>query len=345
MRAVAYDRHGGPDVLRCVDLPDPVPGPGDVLIAVRAVALNRLDVLQREGPGILPGFALPHVPGMDVAGEIVAVGGAVTTHAVGERVVVNPALHCGRCELCLDGADPFCRELRIVGATRPGGYAELVTVPATHVHAIPDDVDFVDAATVPTAYSLAWQAMFVRGRVSADETVLVSGGGSAVSLAAVQVARRLGARVIVTSRSRTKLERVAQLGVDTLIDSSRDDVTSAVRDATGGRGVDVVFNHLGPVLFQETLSALRERGRMLVCGNITGNLVSVSLPQLYHMGITLVGVESYRYEDFGRMLSSYWSGGYTAFVDSTYPLCEAASAQVRMLDDDCFGKVVLVVPG
>jgi NADPH:quinone reductase-like Zn-dependent oxidoreductase len=337
MRAVVHTSHGGPSVLRAVSLPDPVPGPSEVLVAVRAAALNRLDLLQRRGPGLLPGFALPHVPGMDVAGEIVSPG---PRH--GERVVVNPALPCGRCELCLAGDDTFCGSMRIVGGNRQGGYAELLAVPAQHAHPIPDGVSYEEAAGLPTVYGTAWQALVVRGGLRSGETVLIHGAGSGLSIAAAQIAARLGATVIVTSGSPEKLSRMAGIGVPHLIDHRTQDLGSAVRDLTGGRGADLVFDHVGPALFDRSLAALRLRGRMVFCGNTTGTHVSLDLADAFRRGITLIGAESYGTAEFGRMLSWYWTAGCKPVADSVHGLDDAAQAHIRMESGDAFGKILLV---
>lgn len=342
MRAARHTTHGGPGVLHVAEVADPVPGPDDVLIAVRAAALNRLDVLQREGPGLLPGFALPHVPGMDIAGDVVAVGADVPADRLGERVIVNPAVGCGRCAPCRAGDDAFCTDIRIIGGNVPGGYAELVAVPASHVHPVPADVPYAEAATVAAAYSTAWQALVVRGRLQPGEVLLVCGAGSGVTIAAVQLAKRLGARVIVSSRSRKKLDRIAELGADVLIDSTAEDLTEAAMLATAGRGVDVVLNHLGPALLQPALYALRPRGRMLLSGNNTGRTGTIDLAHFYHCGVSLLGVEGYGKRDFDEMLASHWGAGFRYVVDSVFPLERAAEAQERLESVDCYGKVVLV---
>ena len=341
MKAVVHAEHGGPEVLRVAVLPDPAPGPLEVLVAVRAAALNRLDLLQRRGPGLLPGFTLPHVPGMDVAGEIVAAG-ASAARRVGERVVVNPALPCGRCELCQAGDDTFCGSMEIVGANRQGGYAELLAVPEQHVHVIPDGVSYEEAAGLPTVYGTAWQALVVKGGLRSGETVVIHGAGSGLSIAAAQIAGRLGATAIVTSGSPDKLRRMAGIGVPHLIDHRTQDLAATVRELTGGRGADVVFDHVGPALFEASLASLRLRGRLVFCGNTTGTHVSLDLVDAFRRGITLIGAESYGTAEFDRMLSWYWTAGCKPVADSVYGLDEAAAAHARLESGDAFGKVLLV---
>jgi NADPH:quinone reductase-like Zn-dependent oxidoreductase len=341
MKAALHRVHGGHDVLEIADVPDPGVGPGDVLIAVRATALNRLDILQREGPALLPGFSLPHIAGMDVAGEVAAVGSEVSTHAVGDRVVVNPALHCGECDLCRSGDDGYCPHTRVVGGNHPGGLAELCVVPATHAYRIPDGIDDDEAATVPTIYSTAWHALFTTGELRLGETVLIHAAASGVSTAAIQLAKRAGATVIATASSQAKLDVAAKLGADVGVVNRDDGWVDKVRAATDGRGVDMVFDHVGPALFQGSLFAMRPRARLVFCGTTTGVQASFSLPHAYHFGMRLLGADPYSYAEFGRLLEHYWTGGYEPVIDSVWPLDEIADAQRKLESGDVVGKILI----
>ncbi|MDF5757546.1 zinc-binding dehydrogenase [Spongiactinospora sp. TRM90649] len=341
MRAIQYDEHGGPEVLREVTLPDPVCGPGDVLIEVKAAAVNRLDALQRRGPGLLPGFTLPHIPGTDVAGVVVATGSAVTTRSVGDRVLVDPSLNCGSCPACARGDSAYCPGMRVVGGSRQGGYAELVAVPETHAHEVPAHIGLEEAATIPTVYGMAWQALVVHGGLRSGETLLVHGAGSGITIAAVQIARRLGARTIVSSGSDDKLARTAKLGVDATVNHATGDLVERVREVTDGRGADIVLDHVGPALFQRSLSALRIHGRLVFCGNTTGMTASFNLTDAYHRGLTLIGSESYGHEAFGRMLDWYWEADCESVFDSVFPLAEAAESHHRLESGELFGKILL----
>jgi NADPH:quinone reductase-like Zn-dependent oxidoreductase len=343
VRAVLYREHGGVDVLEMASLPDPEPGPGDVVIAVRAAALNRLDVIQRAGPPMLPGYSLPHIAGMDVAGELVAVGAAVTSSASGDRVLINPALQCGACEWCRRGDDGFCPHVRVVGGNHPGGYADRCVVPATHVHRLPDHVSYDEAATIATIYSTAWHGLVTVGHVQMGETVMIHAAGSGVSVAAIQLAKRRGARVVATAGSDAKCELALKLGADVAVNNRTDDVVAAARSATDGRGVDVVFDHVGPALFAASMFSLRPRGRLVFCGTTTGVEASFNLPYAYHFGIQILGADPYSYAEFAEMLATYWAAGFTPVIDSTYPLELAAvrEAQQRLEAGDVLGKVVL----
>jgi NADPH:quinone reductase-like Zn-dependent oxidoreductase len=342
MRAALHRSHGGLDVLEVAEVPDPQVGPGDVLIAVRAAGLNRLDLLQRQGPPLLPGFTLPHIAGMDAAGEVVAVGPEVDGVAAGDRVLVDPSLSCGECDVCRRGDDAFCPHKRVFGGSCAGGYAELAAVPATHVHRIPEGVSYEEAATIPTAWSTAWHALMVTGRIRLGETVMIHAAGSGVSTAAIQLAVRAGARVIATAGSRRKLDVAKRLGAEVLVDNRTEDVAAAARAATGGAGVDMVFDHVGPALFQPSVEALRQRGRLVFCGATTGVEVTLRLPRLYHFGLQLLGADSYTHREFAEMLDFYWRGGFEAVIDSVHRLDDVAAAQARLESGESIGKVLLV---
>jgi NADPH:quinone reductase-like Zn-dependent oxidoreductase len=292
---------------------------------------------------MLPGFTLPHIAGMDVAGEVVAVGDGVTSVVVGDRVLVNPALHCGTCGWCRRGDDGFCTEVRVVGATVPGGYADRCVVPATHLHLLPDRVSYEEAATIPTIYSTAWHSLVTVGRLRIGETVMVHAAASGVSVAAIQLAKRIGARVVATAGTAAKRELALKLGADVVVDSRGEDVAGAARAASDGRGVDMVFDHVGPALFAASIFALRPRGRLVFCGTTTGTEASINLPFAYHFGIKLLGVDPYSYAEFGEMLAAYWDGGFTPVIDSVYPLELSAvqEAQTRLERGDVLGKVLL----
>ena len=342
MKAVVQRGFGGLEALSYEDVPEPEVGPHDVLVRTGAAALNHLDVLQRRGPAMLPGFSLPHIAGMDVAGTVVAVGKEVAARAVGDRVLVNPALGCGTCPRCRSGDDGLCGDVRVVGATRPGGYAELCVVPADHVHPLPPHVGFEEAATVPTTYSTAWHALVTVGRLQPGETLVVHGAGSGVTTAAVQLATRLGARVIATSRSDDKLDLARRLGADAVVNTAREDLASACRELDRGRG-----GRRGPgprgagALHPDPLRAAA-RGRLLFAGTTTGNRAEIDLPYAYHFGISILGVDPYAAAEFAEMLDFYWQGGFQPVVDSRFPLAGTPAAQARLESGASAGKILLV---
>ena len=341
MRAALQRAFGGLDVVEVADVPDPAVGPGDVLVRVRAAALNRLDVLQVAGPALIPGFELPHVAGMDIAGDVVEVGEGVTSLAVGDAVVLNPAVHCGECVLCRSGDDGYCPNVRVLGGNAWGGFAELVAVPETHAIPIPPGFDHAEAATVPTIYSTAWHALFATGDLRLGETVLVHAAASGVSTAAIQLAKKAGARVIATASSEAKLEVARKLGADVGIVNRSETWVDEVRAATDGRGVDMVFDHVGPALFQQSLFTLRTRGRLVFCGSTTGVNATFNLPHAYHFGMRILGADPYSFAEFGEMLQHYWTGGYEPVVDSEWSLDDIGAALAKLESGDVVGKVLI----
>ncbi len=342
MKAVVQKGFGGLEVLSHEDVADPAVGPGDVLVRVRAAALNRLDILQRSGPALLPGFSLPHIAGMDVAGTVEETGAGVELFHRGDRVLVNPAIECNECDRCRSGDDGLCPYVEVVGGTRPGGFAELCSVPADHLHKLPEEVDFEEAATIPTAYSTAWHAIVVVGDLRVGETLLVHGAGSGVTIAAIQIAKRCGARVIATARSQDKLALARRLGADETVNTSTENLIARCKELTGGHGVDIAFDHVGPALFQQTIFALRPRGRVVFAGTTTGTEATFNLPFTYHFGISLLGVDPYGAKEFGQMLDFYWKAGFEPVIDSRFSLADASEAQARMEGGEAAGKILVL---
>jgi NADPH:quinone reductase-like Zn-dependent oxidoreductase len=344
MKAVRYEVTGGPEVLRLVDVADPEPGPVDVVISVEACALNRLDVVQRNGWFALDGFTLPHIAGMDMAGTVVAVGDDVDPGqaAVGDRVVVDPSLagvddrsaHAGRGDLY--GA------LGVLGATADGGYAERCLVPASHVYPVPDEMPIEHAATFPTAYLTASHALFEIARLRAGETVMIHAAGSGVSVAAIQLAKHAGARVLATAGSQSKLDRAIGLGADHVLNNRSGDVAGWAREVTDGTGVDVVFDHVGAALFAPSIFALGHGGRLVTCGNTSGDeAVIPSLGFLFHQRASILGSDAYRPEEFGPAWATFCLADFEVAIEREFSLADAAAAQEQMLAGELFGKIVL----
>ena len=343
MKAVLYHERGGPEVLQHVEVPDPEPGPLDVVVGVRACALNRLDVVQRNGWFQMPGFAYPHIAGMDLAGEVVEVGTGVEGIAVGDRVVVDPSMVGVAEGSKLAGRGDIYGELGIIGATADGGYAERCLVPASHVYRVPEHVPLEHAATFPTAYLTAAHALFEVGRLQAGETVLVHAAGSGVSVAAIQLATQAGATVLATAGTEEKCERAVAIGAAHAHNTRGGDVAAWAREVTDGRGVDMVFDHVGTALFGPSLFSLGVRGRLVTCGNTTGDQAVIpSLGHLYHLGLQILGSDPYLPEEFGRVWDMFCTGGFDVVIDSTFPLADAGAAQEKLLSSDFFGKILLL---
>ncbi|WP_420451382.1 zinc-binding dehydrogenase [Ilumatobacter sp.] len=342
MKAARYERTGGPEVVEIVDVPDPDPGTVDVVVRVDACSLNRLDVVQRNGWFALDGFALPHIAGMDIAGSVLAVGTDVTDVAVGDRVVVNPSMIGVDHRSALGGRRDVHGDLGVLGATLDGGYAERCLVPASHVFHVPDHVPIEHAATFPTAYLTASHALFDVGGLTEGETLIVHAAGSGVSVAAIQLAARAGATVLATAGSAAKLDRALELGADHVLNNREGDVTRWAREITDGAGVDMVLDHVGAALFAPSISALARGGRLVSCGNTSGDeAVIPSLGFLFHNRIAILGSDDYRPEEFAPAWQAFCDGAFHVAIEREYPLEEAATAQEQMLSSDFFGKILL----
>ena len=341
MRAVYLERFGGPDVLTFGDRPAPSPKPGEALVRVRACGINHLDLWVRAGlRGLEP--EMPHILGNDVVGEITELGAGVTHLSVGAKTLVNPTLSCGHCAACANGDDNLCRSYDVLGRRRNGGYAEYVSVPAVNCLPFPERLSWEEAAAVPLVFLTAWHMLVTRARVRAGEDVLVIGAGSGVGSAAVQIARLHGARVIATAGTAAKLERARGLGAQETIDHATEDVAAQARALTGGKGVDVVFEHVGGPVFEAAVAALARDGRLVTCGATIGNKVTLDLNLLFGRHLTLLGSWMGRRSDLNAALEHVAAGTLKPVVDSVLPLAEARRAHERLEARDTFGKLVLV---
>ena len=343
MKAVLFRRHGGPEVLEVGDVPTPEPGPEDVRVRLEAAALNRADLWVREGwPGLkLP---LPHIPGADGAGAVDAVGVGVRDFKVGDRVVIDGSLSCGRCPACVAGQDNLCREWHLLGETVPGTYAEAVVVPERHVLHLPDGFDGHAAAAASLVFLTAWHSLITRGRLQAGETVLIVGASGGVNSACLQVARLAGARVFVVGSTRAKLDRAAALGADVLIDRSLEpNWSKAVYDLSGRRGVDVVVDNVGAGSLPLSLRAARKGGRILTVGNTAGPLIEIDNRYMFAKHLSLIGSTMGTRADFATVMALVFGNRLHAVIDRTFPLEEARQAQEALARGEGFGKITLAV--
>ena len=336
MKAVRFHEHGGLDVLRYEDVDDLRPGSGEIVVEVRACALNHLDLFQRRG---IPGVRLPHTSGSDVAGVVSL--STVPDVKPGQRVMLQPGLSCGRCRACLSGTDNLCGEYGIIGYRSEGGYAEFVAAPAVNAIQLPDHIGFHEAAAFPLVFVTAWHMLIDRARLRAGETVLVLAAGSGVGQAAIQIARLHGARVIATAGSVDKLNRARELGADGAIDHYSEDVASEGRALVGKAGVDVVCEHVGDATWAASLKCLARGGRLVTCGATTGPHVSLDLRHLFTKQQSLIG--SYMGTKGELLLAAhhFFNGDLTPVVDCVFPLREAGDAQNRLEQKKQFGKIVL----
>ncbi|MGZ8380154.1 MAG: zinc-binding dehydrogenase [Nitrospira sp.] len=341
MKAVLFREHGGPEQLSYEEMPRPPIGPQEVLIRVKACALNHLDIWVRQGN---PAYAipLPHVLGSDVAGVVEDVGGQVERVNVGDRVFVSPGISCWDCEFCLAGRDNMCRTYSLLGARMHGGYAEYVKVPFRNVLPIPGHVPFEQAAAFPLVSVTASHMLFALAGVQHGETVLVMGAGSGVGMMAVQLAKLAGARVITTVGSADKIPKAVVLGADAVIDHSKEKVSERVKLLTEGRGVDVVVEHIGPEVWDSCLESLSPGGRLITCGATTGGDVTLNLRHLYSRQLTIKGSYMGTRAELVKAAELIGQKRLIAVIDRTFPLQEARAAQELMLSRKFFGKIVLV---
>ncbi|HEX2253948.1 MAG TPA: zinc-binding dehydrogenase [Thermoanaerobaculia bacterium] len=342
MRAWQVSAHGGPEALEFKELPTPAPGPGQVRVAVRACALNRLDLWVRNG---VPGhrFPLPLVLGSEVAGVVEALGAGVEGLEAGTPALVAPGVSCGHCERCVSGEDQLCREYGILGEHRDGGYAEQVVVPRRNVLPLPRGLSFVEAAAVPLVFLTAWH-MLERAGLRRGEDVLVHAAGSGVSSAAIQIARLLGARAIVaTAGSEAKLERARELGATHTVDYRTADFVPVAREATGGKGVEVVVDHVGGEVFERSFKALAWAGRVVLCGATAGGEARINLRAVFFKSLSILGSTMGTLGELHRLLPHFESGALVPVVDRTLPFEQAREAQAALENREQFGKIVLTV--
>ncbi|MGQ0568987.1 MAG: zinc-binding dehydrogenase [Armatimonadota bacterium] len=341
MHAIRVHSHGGPDHLIYEEVADPVPGPNEVVVRVRAAALNRRDIWIRQGRDDIR-IALPCILGMDVSGEIDQLGSAVVGRHVGERVVLAPGCSCMRCEPCLSGDEHLCRQYRVIGSGIDGGYAERVAVPATNAFPIPDTLAFSDAAAIPVVYQTAWHLVVRLARVQPGERLLIHAVGGGAGLAALQIAKVLGARTIVTAGADWKLERAREYGADDAINYSTHDFVAETLRLTHGHGVHVVVEQLGGRTLERSLEVLARGGRLLTFGATTGSRVQVDLLSLHARRAHIIASSMGAKADLQAVLRLVAQGQLRPVVGAVLPLHQAAEAHRLMEDRGHFGKIVLV---
>jgi NADPH:quinone reductase-like Zn-dependent oxidoreductase len=341
MRAIVLREHGGPEVLHEEQIDTPEPGPGEVRVRIRAVALNHLDLWVRRGG---PAFKLtyPHRLGSDIAGTIDAIGaGASGAGKAGDRVVIQPGLSCGRCAACLGGHDNLCREYRILGENAQGGYAEYITVPAGNIVAAPANVDDAHAAASLLTFMTAWQMVVHKARAAPGDVVVVNAVGSGVGVAALQIAKLHGATVIATASTHAKLERARELGADHLVDSATGDVLATVKQVTGRRGADAVIDSVGGEVFATSLRAVRPGGRVVTCGATAGFHPAIDLRHIFFRQVEVLGSTMASKADLLAVLGHVAAGRLRPVVHDVLPLARAADAHRLLEERKVFGKVVL----
>jgi len=342
VKAILFHQHGGPEVLQFTDVPDPEPRPTEVLVRVRACALNHLDLWVRGGLPNVP-IPLPHIPGSDVAGEIAKIGSEVTTVRVGQKVVLAPGVTCGKCAACISGQDNRCRQFTNLGYMIDGGCAEFVRVPEVNCLSCPENLSFEQAAAIPLVFQTAWHMLIARAQLQPGEDVLVLGAGSGVGTAAIQIAKFFGARVIATAGSDEKLQKARELGADHGINHKSQKIRDEVRRITNKRGVDVVFEHVGTATWDDSLASLALAGRLVTCGATTGYDAKIDLRFLFSRQLSLLGSYMGVKSELHTIMKLVAVGRLKPVVDRTFPLAEAAAAHTYLESGQQFGKVVLKV--
>jgi len=341
MKAVIFNRHGGPEVLQFTEVPHPTIKAHEVLVQVRACALNHLDVWVRGG---LPGIEipLPHILGNDIAGVVRDVGELVTWVRVGDEVMLQPGVSCGHCRECLSGRDNLCREYSVLGQSRAGGYAEYVVAPGANVVPKPQNLSWEDAAALPLVTLTAWHMLVTRANVRPGEDVLIHAAGSGVGSIAIQIAKLLGGRVIATAGSDDKLTKAKQLGADETLNYSKPDWPKEVRRLTERKGVDVVFEHTGASTWPGSITSLKNNGRLVTCGATSGFDGKTDIRQIFYRHLTILGSFMGSKAELLEAMKFVESGAIRAVVDRTLPLSEARRAHELMEDRAQFGKLVLI---
>ncbi len=340
MKALVFHHHGDADVVRHEDVPEPEPGPGEVLVAVKAAALNHLDLWVRRGwPG--QKLALPHIGGADGAGLVAAVGAGVTDIATGTRVAINPGSNAYEDEFTLRGDHSMSPGYCILGESGPGTFAEFVAVPAASVIPLPDDQSFADTAAAQLVYLTAWRMLMTRGQLREGETVLIVGAGGGVNTAALQIAKLAGAVVYALTSSEEKMKKAAALGADHVINYRTDNWLKVVQELTARRGVDVVVDNVGRETIQQSLRALRRGGRLLTVGNTSGPLAEIDIRLIFFKQLQIIGSTMSNPQEFSEVMQLVWAGKLRPVIDRVMPLAKGRAAQELLERGDQFGKIVL----
>lgn len=343
MRAIRFDQHGNsPSVLKLVELPDPKPGVNEVLVDLKAAGLNHLDIWVRNGlPGVqLP---LPHIPGSDGAGVVSAVGAGVTNVKPGDRVVLSPGMGCGACDKCTGNWDSLCDRYHLLGLQIDGTYCEKIVVAARRVLKVSEKLSFEEWAASPLVFVTAWHMLHTHGALKSTDRVLVHAAGSGIGQAAIQLARLAGAEVITTVGSDEKAAKARALGAQTVINYKKGGFADAALAATGGKGVDLLFEHIGPETWTENLKCLAKGGRMVTCGATSGPKIEMDLRFLYMRQFTIKGSYMGSHAELLEVVKLLEAGKVKPVMDSVFPLEKAAEAQAHMESRKNFGKIILKI--
>lgn len=347
MHAVVYHEHGGPEVLRYEEVPEPTPGAGEALIAVRAVAVNPGPDTETRRRGFGMGSVeMPHIGGVDPAGVVAALGPGVDGFAVGDRVAVYPVIACGTCDFCLRGdGENYCRRSRLFGVQTQGGRAEYACAPVSQLVRLPDSVSYDDAAALGVAYTTTWHGMVERAGTTAQDTVLVMGAGGGCGVAAVQIGKLLGARVLAVTGAPWKQDRVRELGADEVFSYRDEDWPQRVKAATDGRGANVLFDNTGAATLAASIDCLDRGGRLFCSGGTTGLEVTLDIRRMYREHLSLLFYVQGTKTDMETLVKLVAEKRLAPVIDARIPMREAARADQRLAAMEQFGRIVLVLDG
>jgi NADPH:quinone reductase-like Zn-dependent oxidoreductase len=340
MKAAIFHKRGGIENLKFEDVPTPKPGPRDVLVKVRACGLNHLDIFAREGSHGVHA-PLPHIGGLEPAGEIAELGTEIRDWKIGDRVLVGAAVTCGECEYCKSGNDNICPRRKVIGVNVWGGFAEYIRVPASILLPISDALSFVQAAAAPSAFGTAWHMLVTRAAIKSGEWVLILAAGSSVGVAGIQVAKHFDCTVIATASAPAKLDKAKELGADYIVNYADENFAHAVMRITQNRGVDVVFEHVGTDTWEKSVASLRPTGRLVTCGGTTGRFGKTDIWSVFWKQISVLGSFAWTAKEFYPVWDLIGKKVFRPIIDRTFPLAETAAAQQYVMERKQFGKVVI----
>lgn len=338
MKAVRIHQTGGPEVLKYEDIPEPTVRKDQVLVRVKACAMNHLDLWVRKG---IPKVPLPHILGSDVAGEVVEIGEYVSGFRAGQRVLLAPMHFCGHCEKCTAGLQNQCREFTVLGNAVDGGNCELIAAPAANVIPFPDSLDFNQAASVPLVFVTGWHMLVGRAQIKPGQTVLVLGANSGVGIAGIQIAKLFQCTVITTAGDDRKAERARELGADHVINHYQQKISEEIRRITNKQGVDIVLEHVGPATWDESVRSLKPGGTLVTCGATTGPQVGIDLRFLFSRQLSFLGSYMGTMGELHEVLKHVFNGKLKPVVDRAFPLSETRAAHEYMEKSQMFGKILL----
>ena len=342
MKAAVFFEPGGPENIRIAEVPDPKVGADQVLVQIKACALNHFDllVLKESDPAT---FSNPFWGGADISGIVAETGKNVSQFNPGDRVVINPGLSCGSCEHCFAGEESQCNDYGIIGDTVPGGFAEYIAVDQNNLLNLPDQVTFVEAAAVPLVFQTAWRALMTRAGIQSGEDVLILGASGGVGSVGIQIAKLAGANVYAVTSTPEKASLARTLGADHILDRNSGDIWKELAELTDQRGVDAVLENIGAATWSQSLRSLVKGGRLVTCGRTTGSQAEIDIKLIFWNQLLIIGSTMANQKEFSEVMSHFFQGKLQPVIDSTFPLDQARQAYQRLQSGEHFGKVIIKI--